>query len=512
MGDTSKDTGMATLTSPISDDRLSSLSAGSLLSDLPGSVSRKISTIIPMLGIGPWQGLDCWVGDGDEEYMPHKRVFVNRSLHIKKIRFYGFDMDYTLAVYKSPEYESLAFQLVIQRLIEIGYPSELVDFEYDPTFPVRGLWYDKEYGNLLKVDQYGNILVCCHGFKFLKPMEIRELYPNSFIKLDKRIFVLNTLFNLPETYLLACVIDYFDCCEEFLIRKDNKGVYKGELYMSYQSIFQDIRVAVDWVHLKGSLKKITVSDPKKYVIKDDRLPILLDRMAEHDSKVFLLTNSEYWYTAGIMSYLLDKPGRNWKTYFDYILVDAQKPLFFAEGTILRQVNQDTGAWKIGSHVGPLKKGSVYAGGSCDVFSNMIGAKGKDVLYIGDHIFGDIMKSKKIRVGMPHESTVEHVEMTCEEDMGNFIASRSRDVSGTAESPARSPRRRHDSLVPHLWAETPQELTHLHDDDDEEDDDNNTSGGERKDTADEKSSEDEEVVHTHCVPAFMIDEHHDPPSD
>ena len=27
---------------------------------------------------------------------------------------------------------------------------------------------------------------------------------------------------------------------------------------------------------------------------------------------------------------------------------------------------------------------------------MIGARGSDVLYVGDHIFGDILKSKKIR--------------------------------------------------------------------------------------------------------------------
>ena len=33
----------------------------------------------------------------------------------------------------------------------------------------RGLWFDKCYGNLLKMDAYGNILVCIHGFKFLKP-------------------------------------------------------------------------------------------------------------------------------------------------------------------------------------------------------------------------------------------------------------------------------------------------------------------------------------------------------
>ena len=25
------------------------------------------------------------------------RIFVNRSLHLEKIKFYGFDMDYTLA-------------------------------------------------------------------------------------------------------------------------------------------------------------------------------------------------------------------------------------------------------------------------------------------------------------------------------------------------------------------------------------------------------------------------------
>lgn len=39
---------------------------------------------------------------------------------------------------------------------------------------------------------------------------------------------------------------------------------------------------------------------------------------------------------------------------------------------------------------------VFFLGSCDVFTEFIGAKGKDVLYIGDHIFGDILKSKKIR--------------------------------------------------------------------------------------------------------------------
>ncbi len=104
----------------------------------------------------------------------------------------------------------LGFNLVIQRLISLGYPEELNEFEYDPTFPTRGLWFDTLHGNLLKVDAYGNILVAVHGFKFLKANEIGEKYPNKFLQLDdSRIYVLNTLFNLPETYLLACIVDYF---------------------------------------------------------------------------------------------------------------------------------------------------------------------------------------------------------------------------------------------------------------------------------------------------------------
>jgi len=31
-----------------------------------------------------------------------------------------------------------------------------------------------------------------------------------------------------------------------------------------------------------------------------------------------------------------------------------------------------------------------------MLSEMMGSRGSDVLYVGDHIFGDILKSKKIR--------------------------------------------------------------------------------------------------------------------
>lgn len=41
--------------------------------------------------------------------------------------------------YKSPHYEKLGFDLVKKHMVSIGYPQEILEFEYDPTFAVRYL-------------------------------------------------------------------------------------------------------------------------------------------------------------------------------------------------------------------------------------------------------------------------------------------------------------------------------------------------------------------------------------
>ncbi|NXL67488.1 5NTC nucleotidase, partial [Chordeiles acutipennis] len=139
--------------------------------------------------------------------------------------------------------------------------------------------------------------------------------------------------------------------------------------MSFRSMFQDVREAMDHVHLSGCLKEKTLENLEKYVVKDPRVPLLLSRMKEV-GKVFLATNSDYNYTDAIMSYLFnfsdgDKAEtlqRPWRSYFDLIVVDTRKPLFFAEGTVLRQVNTDTGKLRIGTYTGPLQHCAVYSGG------------------------------------------------------------------------------------------------------------------------------------------------------
>lgn len=42
----------------------------------------------------------------------------------------------------------------------------------------------------------------------------------------------------------------------------------------------------------------------------------------------------------------------------------------------------------------LRYTHVYMSGSSDIICDLLDVKGKEILYVGDHIFGDILKSKK----------------------------------------------------------------------------------------------------------------------
>jgi 5'-nucleotidase len=88
------------------------------------------------------------------------------------------------------------------------------------------------------------------------------------------------------------------------------------------------------------------------------------------------------------------PHKSWREYFDYVIVDAKKPLFFGEGSMLREVDEESASLKLGVFTGELKPGQVYSGGSSDAFCKYTRAKGKEILYVGDHIFGDVIKAKK----------------------------------------------------------------------------------------------------------------------
>ena len=55
-------------------------------------------------------------------------------------------------------------------------------------------------------------------------------------------------------------------CADFFLSRAKEGFKIGDLFMSFKSVFQDVRSAVDFVHMQGELKQITVDNLSTYVI------------------------------------------------------------------------------------------------------------------------------------------------------------------------------------------------------------------------------------------------------
>jgi len=303
----------------------------------------------------------------------------------------------------------MSTKLILQRLVDTkGYPSEILQINYDPSFAIRGTFLDKRYGNILKVDSFGFIMHCSHGKKIVRKVDYEPLYPDHLIHPDeemgKRYFCYDTLFGIPEASVYASLVDYFE--QTNILSQQEAGeksptdneTEEEESKLSYWSLFDDIRECFHAIHSNNSLKNAVMNDLPTYVHKDERLPLLFDRMRKAGRKIFLLTNSEYFYTNAVMAYLLDNSiegYKRWTDFFDIIITNGNKPKFFTEGTTLREVDQTTGSLKL-SAVRSFKKGSVYCGGSFSLFKKFTKTQGSEILYVGDNIFHDIIVTKQNR--------------------------------------------------------------------------------------------------------------------
>lgn len=121
--------------------------------------------------------------------LPNKRrvspndVFCNRELKMDGVKAVGFDMDYTLAQYKEPAFDQLAFDGAKAKLVyNMGYPKEVLEFEYDHRYWARGLIIDTQRGNFLKIDRHKYVRVAHHGFDRMSSTTRKLLYSRTFNK------------------------------------------------------------------------------------------------------------------------------------------------------------------------------------------------------------------------------------------------------------------------------------------------------------------------------------------
>ena len=83
---------------------------------------------------------------------------------------------------------------------------------------------------------------------------------------------------------------------------------------------------------------------------------------------------------------------SWRNYFDAVITGAAKPAFFSERRPLWLLGP--GGERLGeAHVAGARAASTRAATS-PTFERLMGIGGDRVLYVGDHIYGDILRSKK----------------------------------------------------------------------------------------------------------------------
>ncbi|GIQ81436.1 HAD-superfamily hydrolase, subfamily IG, 5'-nucleotidase [Kipferlia bialata] len=333
-------------------------------------------------------------------------VFVNRPVHMASIRAVGFDLDFTLLEYNWV-LERLIFDKARAYLVEkLHYPISLFNAKYlqasidprprvpdrwpdeegesegdetagddddqypqtgVPFVPPRGIFIDIHTGNLLKIDEFGNVAMGCHGARVLFPGEIEAVYPFSVISKreleSSRFKLFDTFFAAPQSCLWITMVD-------------NVSRYHD---VNYQSLWTDLR----YVH-------------------NNRMELknLMRGLKQGGNKTFVLTNSQYGYAISMLRFLFEL-----HDYFDYIVVGAQKPHWFGEGIPLREVTnhvmedivpQDQVhietqlSTKRVTYMHPRK---VYQGGSIAEFTALTGLTPGSVLYCGDQLLGDISRPK-----------------------------------------------------------------------------------------------------------------------
>jgi HAD superfamily 5'-nucleotidase-like hydrolase len=311
-----------------------------------------------------------------------RQIFVNRNLRMDRIDLVGFDMDYTLAIYHLRQLEELAFGMTLARMIAtLGYPAELGAIRYDPEFVIRGLVVDRQHGNIFKMDRHNHVGRCYHGRRPLPLDEMKRLYRDEKIHLSLPRFAwIDTLFALPEACLFAEIIE--------MLEGRGGSVDYGKLY-------DDIRESIDTVHRDGTLKAEVKKDLPRYLVRDPDLGPALHKLRSGGKRIFLLTNSLWDYTDAVMRFVLDGTMAeypSWRHYFDAVVTGAGKPGFFSERRPLLLL--DGSGARAGEATVPLERGRVYEGGDLVTFERLIGFSGERILYVGDHIYGDILRSKK----------------------------------------------------------------------------------------------------------------------
>lgn len=309
-------------------------------------------------------------------------VFVNRTLNLKRINYIGFDMDHTLIRYNSRAFEELTHKIMLEKMInDKGYPEIVKNLRFDFDRSIRGLVIDIHRGNILKLSRHSAIRVSYHGLNPINYSQQKKLYKSSYIDLgDPGFDIVNTTFSIAFCGLFSQLVDLKD-------RSD------AQLLPDYSTIASDLNSCLDKAHRDGSLKGVVANNLDNYILKDEQVVRGLERYMAHGKKVFIVTNSDFHYTKLLLDYSINPflEGKTWEEFFEVVITSADKPRFFYDNLKFLKINPKDGTMT--NVEGKIEPG-VYQGGCASTLTADLNLSADEILYIGDHIYGDVVRLKK----------------------------------------------------------------------------------------------------------------------
>lgn len=311
-------------------------------------------------------------------------IYVNRTLNMKQIAAIGFDMDYTLVRYHSEAFEEMTYQAIINKLLtEKNYPEIIKTLVFKFDLAIRGLVIDKPNGNILKLSTYSKVKHAYHGMKEMDYKEQQKTYQGLTIDLNdsSRFAIVDTTFSISYCVLYMQMVELKDSHPELN-------------FPDYKTIEQDLLYALDMSHRDGTLKNQVKLDLKKYIFPDAETVHALEKFKKHGKKLWVITNSDYSYTKLLLDFAITpflKDHKHWSELFNIVITLAAKPRFFTDNMPLLKVDPASGL--MSNHHGPIQDG-IYQGGSAESIQKYSGLSGEQILYLGDHIYGDVLTIKK----------------------------------------------------------------------------------------------------------------------
>lgn len=311
-------------------------------------------------------------------------IYVNRTLNMKQIAAIGFDMDYTLVRYDSEAFEVMTYKEIKKKLCDLrGYPKVVEDLKFQFNLAIRGLVIDKPNGNILKLSTYSKVKHVYHGLTEMDFKTQQKIYQGLTIDLNDsdRFAIVDTTFSIAYCVLYMQIVDLKDKHPELN-------------FPDYKTIEEHLLEALDTSHRDGSLKGEVKKDVKKYIVPDEDSVTALEKFKRHGKKLWVITNSDFDYTKLLLDYAINpflKEHKSWQDLFNLVVTAANKPKFFTDKLPLLKIDTETGLMR--NQHGPIEDG-VYQGGCASSIQKSSGFSGEQILYLGDHIYGDVLSIKK----------------------------------------------------------------------------------------------------------------------